>query len=267
MTPRSRRLDMIGALATSPRASGMRAWFNLVSRLSASVVEKYMREHVDVLVQGGDPYAGLLSACALAARGQRVLLHFTDSMAVTNDLYETNAHRLVHLPLAVQTWLSAWFSIGEAASATPTGLLGSLCNAARSYIDPLGVPLIRVYVDGDLQPDRGICRGFRDSHIFWPQPARTAGHAAASELAIYHRYVGRRLPRLHLVRSAMSVVFVCARHVLLTSPVGGYDDVPWQCTVGRVGAGRSSLSSTDSSDSVTRIRDLSDAMAPPPGFV
>lgn len=265
--PRPKRLDMIGAWATSPRTAGVRGWVDVASRLGAAIVEKYARVHVDVLVQGGDPYVGLLSACALAGRGQRVLLHFTDSMAVTNDLYELNAHRLIHLPPAAQDWLVARVSAADAHEVTPSGLLGLLCKAARSYVDVHGTPLIRVCADGDLQPDAGLCRGLRRAHIFWPHAARSAGHSVSSELMVYHRFIGRRLPRLNLVNSPMSVVFLCVRQVLLTSPVGGYDEVLWQCAVGRVGAGRGPLSASGSSDSAGRIRDFEDAAVPRLGFV
>jgi hypothetical protein len=241
-----RRFAFRDAAATLASLGRYPAWMRRTWRVALSSVERYAVFHADVLVQGGDPYLGLLSAITAATAGRRVLIDMSSRMTLPDDLRDVNLHRLLHLPFQ------------DSVRSDPVVYLNSLCDSARLLFDVHGKPLIRVNAGPELQPDSGASTNYHDSHIFWPLPPSAPSLAQSADVRVYKSFLERRLPLLGFRQQAMSLEYVRVSSLVLTSPVPGYDDVTLRCSVDRVGAAWRPLGYGQGSDRPLREQDFGD---------
>lgn len=255
------------AWASSKRVRDLSSLTQALSRVWSTCFERYAVGTVDVLIHGADPYLGLLIAWRSAQQGKRVLLSFTSEMNLEPSVYRLNARRVAHLPLELRDYLRLRvFNDSTVTGTEYASVLTTLCNLLMSMRSEDGRALVHVFRSTCLSPDKGVSQNYPDAHIFWPtmyeQPSRDA---AAVDLRTIHAFVARRLRPYRVLSGHMTVGYVRARHLVLTSRVPGYTQIPWRCRVTRLGAAANSLSVSDISDYTLRRQDVDKALSFVPG--
>jgi len=251
------------AWASTRRVRDLPSLVQAITRVGNACFERYAVATVDVLIHGADPYVGLVAAWRVARQGKRVLLSFTTEMDVDASSYRLNARRAAHLPPEIIEYLQfriAGFAVSEA---NYSDVLTTLCEMVMSMRGDDGLPLVHVsHHSQTLSPDIGISQNYPDAHIFWPfSDEQRSRDAAADDLRTLHMFVTKRLRPYRIIHGRMTVGYVCARHLVLTSRAPGYTLVPWRCRVTRLGAATDTLTDTDTSDYNLRRQDIDGALS------